>query len=238
MTIDGNLAAASAMAALEKRLEVATSNLAGVQKAGYQWRQAVTRTVSSAFESELGLPPSLVRTDVKTSFAPGMPVANANPLSLALKSEGFFEVTGKDGPLYTRNGDFVVASDGTLTTRQGFEVVAASGRLKADPSGGPVAMNALGELSQAGRALGRVNVVTFDTPERLEAVSDTMFRAPESLRPDPVAAPEAVAGHLERPVQGVIDGLIEMVSVQRAYEAAQRAARAIDDASMNRIRQS
>jgi flagellar basal body rod protein FlgG len=29
-----------------------------------------------------------------------------------------------------------------------------------------------------------------------------------------------------------------MVSVQRAYEAAQRAARAIDDAAMNRIRQS
>jgi len=238
MTIDGNLAAASAMAALEKRLEVATTNLAGVQKAGYQWRQATTRTEASAFERELGLPPSLVKTDVSTSFVPGMPVANANPLSLALKSEGFFEVKNKDGALYTRNGDFVLAADGTLTTRQGFEVVGASGRLKADPSGGTVEMNDLGELVQAGRALGRVNVVAFDAPERLEAVSDTMFRAPAALAGTPIATPEAVAGHLERPVQGVIDGLIEMVSVQRAYEAAQRAARAIDDAAMNRIRQS
>jgi flagellar hook-basal body protein len=144
MTIDGNLAAAGAMAALEKRLEVATTNLAGVQKAGYQWRQATTRTEASAFERELGLPPSLVKTDVSTSFVPGMPVANANPLSLALKSEGFFEVKNKDGALYTRNGDFVLAADGTLTTRQGFEVVGASGRLKADPSGGTVEMNDLG----------------------------------------------------------------------------------------------
>ncbi len=238
MTIDGSLATASAMAALEKRLDVATANLAGLQKSGYMWRQASTKSVGSAFEQEMGLAPSLVQTDVKLLFTPGMPVANGNPLSLALKGDGFFEVTGPDGPLYTRNGDFVLSKGGQLTTRQGFEVASSSSRLKVDPAGGTTSMTDRGEVTQAGQTIGRVKVVSFESPEKLEAVSDTLFRAPGGLAPQIDPAPEMVAGHLERPIQGVIDGLVEMVSIQRAYESAQRAAKAIDDATMNRIRNS
>ena len=59
-------------------------------------------------------------------------IRTGNALNVAISGDGFFEVQGPNGSLYTRNGNFTVNEDGVLTTSQGYPVVGQGGEITID----------------------------------------------------------------------------------------------------------
>ena len=60
-------------------------------------------------------------------FARGISQRTDNPLDLYLQGDGFFVVQTKEGPAYTRKGDFTVNSLNQLVTQAGDPVVGEGG---------------------------------------------------------------------------------------------------------------
>jgi flagellar basal-body rod protein FlgG len=55
-----------------------------------------------------------------------------NNLDFAIEGEGFFVVSTKDGPMYTRNGKFTINQEKKLVTAEGFPVLGKGGEINID----------------------------------------------------------------------------------------------------------
>jgi flagellar hook protein FlgE len=62
-------------------------------------------------------------SSTQTNFTQGTISATGNSTDVALNGTGFFVVNDNGTQLYTRAGNFTVASDGSLTTQQGLQVM-------------------------------------------------------------------------------------------------------------------
>jgi flagellar basal-body rod protein FlgF len=231
---DGMMIAASAMAGLERELEVCAKNIANSRMPGFQPRQVTTKT----FESELDdSGAKLVKTQENVSFEKGVVVPDAgNPLAVAIDGEGFFEVDAPGGAAYTRNGDFTLDQDGTLCTRAGYPVRGESGAIKATPGAGEVKIEASGSVRQGESEIGKLKLLDFDKKASLEPVSDTLFRPETGATPKSVDQTHLRPQALEYADDTGVSGLVDMIRIHRHYDAAQKALQAISDSYSQRIR--
>lgn len=228
--MDDSLASVAAgLNALERRLDVAARNLAGGRTPGFVPKLVTTRSFEGEFVDALR--GGLVTAEEGLDLAPGELVPSSNPLAVALRGQGYFEVATPDGKAYTRGGDFEIV-DGKLATRAGYAVQGDAGDLALVPGGGRPRLSPDGTVLQDGAPLGRLKVVAFKRPALLEAVGDTLLRPKENADAEPeVVADAAFApGMIEIPAANAVSGLVEMITVHRSYDAAQRAATSIHEA--------
>jgi flagellar basal-body rod protein FlgF len=226
---DALASVAAGMNALERRLDVAAHNLANARTPGFIPRLISVRSFDAEYGDALG--GGLVKSEEGLSFQPGQLVPSSNPLAVGLRGEGFFELETPDGPVYTRGGDFDVV-DGRLATRAGYAVQGEGGTIRLTPEGGPARIDARGNVLQGGSPVGRLRTVRFANEAVLEAVSETCVRrrADSTVAAEAVAAPEFAPGMVEVPAAGAVEGLVEMITVHRGFDAAQRASYAIHEA--------
>lgn len=208
---------AAAMAAAERRLEAVTTNLANLETPGFRGLRAATRAFT--------LPENPEETDLRTEFTvrheQGEIVPSGSPTHLALDGPGFFAIEGAEGELYTRRGTFHLTGDGALVTEEGHPVVweGATGRI--DPAGEPLVIDETGAVRQGTRSVGKLRIVAFEDPGALEVLGGELFRAPATAIETAPAA-RVHQGALERSNVSSIDALVELVQVQRGFEAASR----------------
>ena len=158
---------------------------------------------------------------------------------LAIDGEGFVEVHADDGRrLYSRAGRLAIDGDGWLGTATGHRL-AADIRVPDDVR--DIAIDAQGRVtlrtgsrSQA-REVGRIELVQFATPERLQPAGAGLYEAVDASGPPVTArAGESGAGMFR---QGYLEGsnvrLVEefssLVLAQRAYEASLRVFQTADE---------
>jgi len=144
----------------------------------------------------------------RVDMAPGSLAATGNPLDLAVAGKGFFVVQSASGSLDTRNGGFHRTPDGQLMTAQGDAVLA--GRV---PS-----------VCQTG----------WSTSARMErfrwmarwspswALRATHSTGPKVRHCRP-AASSIQQGMLEQSNVSAVEGMVELITVQRNAEMMQRA---------------
>jgi flagellar basal-body rod protein FlgG len=165
-------------------------------------------------------------------------------LDLALDGKGFFTVATPWGERYTRNGSFVLGKEGFLETKEGYPVLGENGpiRVKANnfqvDKEGRVWVNAAypDELEvMVGREtnlwedtvlLDTLKIVEFEIDRYLEKQGSSLYRESETSGP----AIAMLVG--ERPAvwQGFIEAsnvdpvveMVQMIEVNRAYEANQK----------------
>jgi flagellar basal-body rod protein FlgF len=231
---DGTIMAASAMAGLERELELCAKNLANARMPGFQPRLTATKT----FESELDdSGAALVKTDEAISFERGVIVPDAgNPLAVAVDGAGFFEVDAAGGVAYTRNGDFTLDADGMLVTRVGYPVRGEGGPIRATPGGGPVTIEANGTVRQGESEIGRLRLLDFADKRGLEPVGDTLFRATPDAIPAPVEDPRFKPEALEYADETSVNSLVDLIRIHRHFDAAQRVLNSISETYAQRIR--
>lgn len=175
----------------------ATAGGAGEPK----WRQVSRADLTHALDARPGpIRPSGRETDV------------------AIMGRGFFEIETADGPRYTRNGSFILDSERRLTTPDGHPVAGDGGALAIE--GGEFSIGADGTVTVDGQAVGRLKLVDFADPSKLEHMGDALLRAPADLAPQPVAVEETIVaqGHLEGSNVNPVDTLVAMIEAQRAFE--------------------
>ncbi|MNY63838.1 Flagellar basal-body rod protein FlgG [compost metagenome] len=87
-----------------------------------------------------------------------------------------------------------------------------------------------GVVTQGQAAVGRLRVVTVERPtESIEKRGETLWRLKDPGAVTAAARPEVLQGYLEASNVNPVREMVEMIAVQRAYEASQKMISAQDE---------
>jgi len=207
-----------AMSAAEGRLESIATNLANLSVNGYKRRTTATESFDATLRGKLS---RQVRSRTSVDFSQGVLRATGETYDLALEGSGFFAVETPRGEAYTRGGHFQVDSAGTLQTHDGLPVAWESARGTIDPQGEEVRVDPDGQVWQGEQQVGRLRLVDFAQPGRLEADRLGYLHAPPGLT-EAAREGEVRQGHLEQSNVSAVDEMVALIATQRSYESAAR----------------
>jgi flagellar basal-body rod protein FlgF len=183
--------------------------------------------------------------ELYTRFDQGPVKKTDRDQDLALNGEGFFVVQTSQGPRMTRSGAFILDKDGHLMTPDGFPLLGEKGPIKVNHNNYMVKANGEVWINAAigndptqifGKdmntweqpvLLDTLQIRTVDYPRHLDKVGSSFYNVtPESgdMRPPiPEKFPEVLQGYLEASNVNVVTEMVNMIEVQRMYEANQKA---------------
>lgn len=228
--IEGLHSAAAGMAAQRQRVDAVANDLANASTNGYKHVRVGFRDLVYA---EPGRPAAAgVRTgagaaalDAGRAFSQGPVRPTGQPLDVAVQGEGFLAVRLPDGrPGLTRDGGLQIDGNRRLVTASGAVLDPAV----AIPAGVPLDQVKIapdGTITAAGRAAGRITIVTVRSPQGLLPVGDNAFTTTPASGPTG-AAPAATVlqqGSLEGSNLDTADAMVDMIEAQRSFQLASRA---------------
>ena len=226
-------AAASGMAAQQRNLDTIADNLANAGVIGFKGSVASFAELVEPGGGGQGT----VALGSHVLFAQGKLTRSAGPFDLAIDGPGFFEVVDARGRhAFTRDGQFSRAADGTLRNALDYRLAGLripAGALSAgvDESGTVRAIFPAGS-----RAIGRITLAEFPSPDRLRAIDGAIFAATPGSRQSRAAAgtgspdgPKIRFGMLEESNVTIIDAMMQILTAQRAYEANAKGVQAADE---------
>ncbi|HEX4467620.1 MAG TPA: flagellar hook-basal body protein [Solirubrobacteraceae bacterium] len=221
--LEGLFSAAAGMNAQQEELDAIGNDLANVNTTGYkaqrtafsdllynQVEDAGTNTTAGAGARES----SIGRVETQGSMK-----ETGNPLDLAIVGDGYFVVTLPGGKsALTRDGSFGVDASGTLTNSSGYRL---SPRIQV-PKGvaeQEVRVADDGTVSAAGKRLGKLSLVTVDSPAHLLSDGGNLFNVTEASGAAHAARDATIqAGSLEESNVDMSRELTALVTTQRAFQ--------------------
>jgi len=184
-----------------------------------------------------------------TNFEQGFPKETSSDFDFALdgdemKKTGFFAVATPYGERYTRNGSFQLGKEGFLETKEGYLVLGENGpiRVKANnfkvDKEGRVWINAV-YPDDPEQLIGReanqweetvlldiLKIVEFDLERYLQKQGSSLYRESETSGPAVIMSennrPMVMQGFVESSNVNPVNEMIEMIAVNRSYEANQK----------------
>jgi flagellar basal-body rod protein FlgG len=146
------------------------------------------------------------------------------------------------GERYTRDGSFTINQDGVLMTHNGNPVMGEKGIIVLQKHNfminekGDVVVN--NEISRDARemvnhdnnswnepvVLDRLKIVDFENIREIKKEGDSMYRSTDYSGPavPPTGELKVVQGFLEKSNVNIVREMVDMIEVQRAYEANQK----------------
>ncbi|MGN0376502.1 MAG: flagellar basal-body rod protein FlgF [Suilimivivens sp.] len=244
--VKGLYTAYTGMINQEHRMDVLTNNLANVNTNGYKKEGATSQSFDSILAYKIkdtSEGPHLARMigvnnpGVKigegyTDFSQGPIKSTENPFDMALTDSGFFavEFTNKSGETsvkYTRDGNFTLTEDGGLVTQDGDAVLNKDGEpIKIDPLL-EAQINTSGQIIQDGKVVDTIQVTDFEDYNYLEHYGENYFQPVEGAVEKESSA-QVYAGYLETSNVSAVTEMVNMITVQRAYESNQKVITTID----------
>ncbi len=175
--------------------------------------------------------------EVYTNFQQGSLKQTNNPFDFAIEGEGFFVIETERGIRYTRNGSFLIDKDNYLVTKDGYKVLGERGYIRVQ--GNNFVVNEKGEIivnqdlyhrqivsnienDWAGSTvIDRFKIVTFRELRELKKEGNSFYYETEySGKPQaPKNMPKIRQGFIEQANVNIVKEMINMIEVQRAYEA-------------------
>jgi flagellar basal-body rod protein FlgG len=147
-----------------------------------------------------------------------------NPLDVALSGKGFFAVNGPSGPLYTRNGNFRLATDGKLTSADGYPVRSPQGAPLTVQGTRPMEISSDGTVTQDGVVVGKLEIVDFTSTAGLSKQGSNYFRVTDpTVVPGTASGTTVEQGRLEASNTGTAESAVRLVSVMRQFEMLHKA---------------
>ncbi|SHI82302.1 flagellar basal-body rod protein FlgF [Roseomonas rosea] len=121
-----------------------------------------------------------------------------NPLDVAISGEGLFSVQTPRGERYTRAGRFSLGPDGGIVDMEGNALLDTGGNpLRVAPGDTRLTIKGDGTLSSENGEIGKLRVVRFAEPQRLQAEGDRLLAAGAGQAPEVIERPALVQGALE-----------------------------------------
>ncbi len=247
--IRGLYTAATGMLAQQSVQDAIAGNLANVNTAGFKQDvptfKALHEMALSRFPGGLGgrgAPIGSIGTGVEfdrnvMDTSPGSLQRSENPLDLALSGDGYFSVMTSRGERYTRDGQFHMEPEGKgpdgkptgfLSDGTGNKVLGLKGPIQATGAG-KVEIDAKGNVAINGKIADRLKIVTAPAASMQKEGGNVL-----SMQTAPAPSKATVkSGFVEQSNVNVISEMVRMITVQRAYEAAQKAITSQDD-SLNK----
>ncbi|CEM62562.1 flagellar basal-body rod protein FlgF [Treponema phagedenis] len=250
--IRGWYTAASGMNAQQQQLDVISNNLANVDTTSYKRDVTINKNfpelllrrtnddgvIKNPFGSsdaapiigKLGL--GVEVNEVFTEFEQGSLKQTHSPSDIALEGKGFFAVQTPQREEYTRNGNFLVGVEGYLMTKEGYPVLGENGRIFLQDmeykinQNGEIYARPITEPDTDAVFLDRLKIVTFENDRYLQKKGssfylDTPVSGPAIAAEGP-DRPVTVQGFIEASNVNVVNEMVRMIEVNRAYEANQK----------------
>ncbi|MGB1270890.1 MAG: flagellar basal-body rod protein FlgG [Endozoicomonas sp.] len=241
------------LAAQERQMAIISNNLANVNTVGFKRDRAsfedlfyhIQRQPGALNDQDNELPSGLqVGTGVKMTgtqkvFTPGSYETTSQALDLAVVGNGFFQFTQPDGTqVYSRNGQFQLDADGQLVNANGIPLEPGI-TIPADATGISISDDGIVMVKQQGLVdpteVGQITLVNFVNPAGLVSQGGNLYQQ-TAASGDPI---EAVPGQeglgylkqftLETSNVSTVEELVNMISVQRAYEMNSKVIAAADE---------
>jgi flagellar basal-body rod protein FlgF len=217
---------------LRRNLDVVANNLANMNTTAFKggrmlFAEYLVRTPSGG--ERIGDAVALVR-DVATVRDPaeGGLRETGGDLDVAIAGEGYLSVSTPLGPRYTRDGRLRLNETGTLVTGQGQPVLAQGAPVQLGLEDTRISIGRDGTVSSESREIGRLDVVRFARPQRLQSVEGGLLSAGDEPA-QPVASPVLMQGMLEGSNVEPIVEVSKLIDVQRAYDHATQLAEREDE---------
>jgi len=210
----------TSITALMREFNIITHNMANISTVGYK---RVCNSFSKAMDGTT--PSDSTGTADLTSafdFSQGNITDTGRPLDFALMGDGFFVIETTKGPVYTRNGMFMTNADGRIVDTNGRSVSGEDGPITLPPttSLSEVHVSSDGRISARGALIGKFRIVDFNDKEaELLPAGGSCFEAPKDIRPGLAENIVVKQGYLEASNVKMVDELVDMIMVQRLYEA-------------------
>lgn len=227
----GYYSACAGLAAQEQALELVAHNLANLSTSGYRGQQMTFRSLLAGDATISTNPLNMalnnfgVLSGTRLDLTSGSLTPTGNPLDAAIAGKGFFAVQSAQGVVYTRAGSFHVASTGQLLTSDGDSVLGQLGPITL-PNGN-VAISSDGTISVDGNVVDRLNLAEFPPGTNLAAVGNSTYSAPPGAA-IPAVESTVRQGMIEGSNVSPMDGVVQLITVQRNTELHSRAMSAFD----------
>lgn len=231
--IRGLYTSASGMLTEMTRNDVTANNLANVDTTGYKKDTALFKSFPEFLvqrindqRENLTAKPQVIGTlgtgaivdEIVTSHDQGTLRETSNPFDLAITGDGYFVVQNPNGTFYTRNGNFTLDAVGNLVNSNGDYLMGQTGPITIGNSGN-VVIDQAGNVIEDGRRVASIRLVAVADKRALTKVGDSLF-----------AGGQATAGiqglvrqkFVEISNVNVINEMVNMITISRAYEANQK----------------
>lgn len=250
--VRGWYTAASGMNAQQQRLDAISNNLANVDTTSYKRDITVSKNFpelllrrmndDGVYKNPFGsadVAPVIGKVglgvelnELFTDFEQGSFKPTANDTDMALEGKGFFAVETPTGERYTRNGNFTVGVEGYLETKEGYPVLGENGRIFLQDTkftvnkNGEVYVRPIANSDADPVLLDRLKLVTFENDRYIAKQGSSMYKDTAVSGPAIAAEgndrPVLTQGFVEASNVNVVNEMVQMIEVNRAYEANQK----------------
>lgn len=228
------------------RLDTITNNLANAATTGYKSEGVTSRAFDSVLaikikdgsENYVNRQIGSLNLGVKigenyTDYEQGAFKTTDNTYDLALEGNGFFSIsfTSKSGAtstLYTRDGEFTVDAQGALRTKEGDFVLGEGGEISIPTEATSVSIDTQGNVTADGVFIDKLLITDFEDYDYLKKYGENLYIATDGATEiDSVASVRQ--GYLEASNVNVVEQMVDMINISRAYESNQKVMQAIDE---------
>lgn len=244
--IRGWYTGASGMNAQQNRLDAISNNLANVDTAGYKRDITVSKSFSElllrrtnldgVYETPFGsaeaapiigkLGLGIETNENYTDFAQGSFRQTDQSTDVAFGGKGFFSVQTPLGERYTRDGNFIIGKEGILETKDGYPVLGEKGFIHVENDKFTVNEDGIISSQEDSEIIDRFKVVRFDNERYLKKMGNNLYSANDISGSAHIAEgserPRFLQGYMETSNVNVVNEMVQMIEVNRAYEANQK----------------
>jgi flagellar basal-body rod protein FlgG len=228
--------------AQQTRMSVTANNLANINTTGFKRDRAVFQDLMYQVERQVGaqntqqgrLPTGLnLGTGVRTvstqkMYTEGSLVNTGGSLDIAIQGRGFFQVQRPDGTIgYTRDGTFNLDEQGQMVTPNG-NLLTPGVSIPSDALAVTIGEDGTVSVQQPGQSaptqVGTIQLADFINPAGLQPIGNNLLLeslssgAPQTGQPGLNGLGTTLQGFLESSNVNMVEELVNMIEVQRAYE--------------------
>lgn len=237
---------ASGMNAQQSKLDVISNNIANVDTTAYKKDIAVSKTFSelllrrteadgvysTPFGSadvapiigKIGL--GVETNEIFTDFQQGSFKSTNTDTDLALSGQGFFAVETPMGERFTRNGNFLLGKEGILLTKEGYPVLGENGPIQIQNEKFIVNEDGMIYTQGDNTFIDRIKLVRFDNERYLSKEGSSLYKATDVSGEAYIAEgderPRVLQSYTETSNVNIVNEMVQMIEVNRAYEANQK----------------
>ena len=223
----------------QKRLDIISNNLANSATIGYKeekvtsqaFRDMLTYKIkdrSNGFVDEnigsMSLGVKIGETYV--NWDQGSLRQTENTFDIAIQGKGLFTVrvtdaNGNDKILYTRNGSFNCTSDGFIVDNDGNHLQGSGGDLQVPTDAARIVIDQDGAVYADDVYVDTIQITDFENYDYLLQYGDNFYRAVDGAQTKE-ASYTLEQGYTEQSNVNVIDQMVDMITITRAYETGQK----------------
>lgn len=229
----------------QRRLDVISNNMANATTVGYKKEGVTSQSFDDVMtikirdcsenwmQREIGQMNLGVKIgEVYTDYNQGTLIETGNTFDLAIEGDGFFvvHVTDREGVTherFTRAGSYHMTYDGYIVDVDGNHLQSEAGDLQVSTDSQRIVISLDGSVYEDGVLTDRILLRDYEDYDYLKKFGDVYYQ-PVNGATEKEAKANIRQGYTEQSNVNVVDEMVSLINITRAYETNQRVIKSVD----------